>query len=250
MMREIKQTSNHVAGSVASIATLDLVATALEKLVGRNGDLPGLGVLYGPAGWGKSFCANTIANRERGYFVQMKSAWRGKALLEKIIFEMGMRAKGTVAQLLDQVCTQLAASRRPLIIDEFDHCTKSDALIEIVRDIYEGSRAAILLIGEEGLPHTLERWERFHSRVLSWVPAQPVTLDDAIKLASIYCPDISVGDDVVAHLVQIAGGSVRRVSVNLTLVHGHCMTMGLSSIDLNTWGDQPFYTGRSPERRV
>lgn len=249
-MKENAATRNSVTGGVASIATLDLVATALEKLVGRHGDLPGLGVLYGPAGWGKSFCANTIANQERGYFVQMKSAWRSKALLEKILFEMGLRAKGTVAQLLDEVCTQLAASRRPLIIDEFDHCAKSDALIEIVRDIYEGSRAAIMLIGEEGLPHTLERWERFHSRVLSWVPAQPVTFDDAAKLAVIYCPDIKVGDDMLAHLVKIAGGSVRRVSVNLTLVHGYCMTMGLRSVDMDAWGDQPFYTGRSPERRV
>jgi hypothetical protein len=226
------------------------VATALERLVGRYGDLPGLGVLYGPAGWGKSICANAIANRERGYFVQMRSAWRGKALLEKILFEMGMKGRGTVAQLLDQVCEQLATSGRPLIIDEFDHCTKSDALIEIVRDIYEGSRSAILLIGEEGLPRTLERWERFHSRVLAWAPAQPVTLDDAAKLVPIYCPDIAVDSALIEHLVQIAAGSVRRVSVNLTLVHGHCMTMGLKRVDLDAWGDQPFYTGRSPERRL
>lgn len=249
-MKENTASRNSIAGGVASIATLDLVATALERLCGRQGDLPGLGVLYGPAGWGKSFCANTIANRERGYFVQMRSAWRGKALLEKILFEMGLRARGTVAQLLDQVCTQLAASHRPLIIDEFDHCAKSDALIELVRDIYEGSRAAVLLIGEEGLPQMLERWERFHSRVLAWVPAQPVTIDDAAKLTSIYCPDVAVADDVTAHLVKIAAGSVRRVSVNLTLLHGHCMTMGLKRVDLDAWGDQPFYTGRSPERRV
>jgi hypothetical protein len=250
MMNQNAATRNSVINGVAGIATLDLVATALERLTSRHGDLPGLGVLYGPAGWGKSFCANTIANQERGYFVQMKSAWRGKALLEKILFEMGLRAKGTVAQLLDQVCAQLGASRRPLIIDEFDHCAKSDALVELVRDIYEGSRAAILLIGEEGLPATLERWERFHSRVLSWVPAQPISLGDAAKLAPIYCPEVDVAEDVIAHLVKIAGGSVRRVSVNLTLLHGHCMTMGLRRVDLATWGDQPFYTGRSPERRV
>ena len=249
-MKENAAPRNSVTGGVASIATLDLVATALERLTGRHGDLPGLGVLYGPAGWGKSFCAQTIANQERGYFVQMRSAWRGKALLEKVLFEMNLKASGTVAQLLDKVCAQLAASHRPLIIDEFDHCAKSDALIELVRDIYEGSRAAIMLIGEEGLPHTLERWERFHSRVLSWVPAQAVTHDDAAKLASIYCPEIKVADDLVAQLVKISGGSVRRVCVNLTLLHGHCMTMGLKRVDADTWGDQPFYTGRSPDRRL
>lgn len=249
-MKQTAVNRNSVTGGVASIATLDIVATALERLSGRHGDLPGLGVLYGPAGWGKSFCANTIANAERAYFVQMKSAWRGKALLEKILIEMSIKPRGTVAQLLDQICEQLAASRRPLIIDEFDHCAKSDALVELVRDIYEGSRTSILLIGEEGLPHTLERWERFHSRVLAWVPAQPVTLDDAAKLADIYCPDVLIDSELLQHITRIAAGSVRRVCVNLTLIHGHCLTMGLKRIDLEEWGDIPFYTGRSPERRV
>jgi hypothetical protein len=243
-------TRNKAAGGTAAIATLDLVAAVLERLTGRAGGLPGLGALYGPAGWGKSFCANAIANRERGYYVQMRSAWRGKSLLEKILFEMGIKAKGTVSQLLDAVCEQLAASRRPLIIDEFDHCAKSDTLVELVRDIYEGSQGAILLIGEEGLPRTLERWERFHSRVLAWAPAQPVSEADAAKLAGIYCPDVALGDDLVAHLVAIAAGSVRRVCVNLTLIHEECLTGGEEAMSLARWGGRPLYTGKSPERRV
>ena len=247
-MTEVSATSK--AGGVASIATLDLVATVLEKLNDRHGDLPGLGVLHGPAGWGKSFCANTIANQTRGYFVQMRSAWRGKTLLEKVLIEMGIKPKGTIPQLLDAVCEQLALSGRPLLIDEFDHCAKSDALIELVRDIYEGSRAAILLIGEEGLPRTLERWERFHSRVLAWAPAQPVSVADAEKLSDIYCPGIEVGGDLVAHLVKIAKGSVRRVCVNFTLINDHCLTQGEDGMDLAGWGDKAFYTGKSPERRV
>lgn len=242
--------ANNKGGGIASIATLDLVATVLEKLNTRHGDLPGLGVVHAPAGWGKSFCANVVANETRGYFVQMRSAWRGKTLLEKILIEMGMKPKGTTPQLLDAVCEQLAASRRPLIIDEFDHCAKSDALIELVRDIYEGSRSAILLIGEEGLPRTLERWERFHSRVLAWAPVPPVSHADADKLAGIYCPHVSISEDLTAHLVKIAKGSVRRVCVNLTLIHDHCLTQGEDRMSLAGWGDKAFYTGKSPDRRV
>lgn len=236
---------------VAPIATLDLVAAVLERLAGRNGALPGLGVLHGPAGWGKSFCANALANEHRGYYVRMLSAWRGKTLLIKILEEMGiMRAAGTVPQLLDQVAEQLRSSRRPLIIDEFDHCAKSDAMVELVRDIYEASQSAILLIGEEGLPRKLEHWERFHSRVLAWAAAQPVCADDAGKLAGIYCHGVRVSDDLTAHLVDIAKGSVRRVCVNLTLIQERCLTEGLDEMNLARWGEQPFYTGRSPERRV
>jgi len=235
---------------VAPIATLDLVAAVLERLAGRNGALPGLGVLHGPAGWGKSFCANALANERRGYYVRMLSAWRGKTLLVKILEEMGVRAGGTVPQLLDLVAEQLRSSRRPLIIDEFDHCAKSDAMVELVRDIYEASQSAILLIGEEGLPRKLERWERFHSRVLAWAAAQPVSEGDAAKLAAIYCPGVRIAEDLAAHLVDIAKGSVRRVCVNLTLIHERCLTEGLDEISAARWGEQPFYTGKSPERRV
>lgn len=249
-MTEVTSIMKYKTGTIAPIATLDLVATAVERLGGRHAGLPGLGVLYGPAGWGKSFCANAIANRQRGYYVQMKSAWRGKALLEKILIEMGIRQRGTITQLLDIVCEQLAASRRPLVIDEFDHCAKHDALVELTRDIYEGSQSAILLIGEEVLPRTLERWERFHSRVLAWAPAQPVSLEDAAKLATIYCPQIELQDALLAHLVGIAKGSVRRVCVNLTLIYEHCLAVGESHMRLADWGERAFYTGASPEARV
>lgn len=38
---------------VASIAALDLVATTLTRLKQRRSGMPGIGVLYGPAGWEK-----------------------------------------------------------------------------------------------------------------------------------------------------------------------------------------------------
>jgi hypothetical protein len=42
-----------------------------------------------------------------------------------------------------------------------------------VRDIYEGSGAAVLLVGEERFPMALKRAsERFYDRVLKWQPAE------------------------------------------------------------------------------
>ncbi|MCG9087420.1 AAA family ATPase, partial [Laribacter hongkongensis] len=91
---------------------------------------------------------------------------------------MSIKPCGTIPALLDQICEQLAASQRPLIIDEFDFALRSDSMVELVRDIYEGSQGTILLIGEEQLPQRLKRWERFHSRVMAWIPALPVSLED------------------------------------------------------------------------
>ena len=51
------------------------------------------------------------------------------------------------------------------MIDEADYLV-SRHMIEVIRDIYESSRATIILIGEEMLPQSLTRWERVHNRML------------------------------------------------------------------------------------
>ena len=234
----------------AQIHNLGLVRTAAERLASRTAGLPGMAVMYGPAGWGKTTAAMAIANEHRAYFVQMRSAWSRKTLLEKIVIEMGAKPAGTIPQLLDQVVEQLAASERMLMIDEFDYCAKNDGMVELIRDIYEGSQATLLLLGEELLPQKLKKWERFHSRVRSWIPAQPITLADAEMLLPIYCPNIHVGTDLLEHLVKLSGGSGRRVSVNLSDICEKASLEGWDRVTRAEWGDRAIYTGEAPRRAV
>lgn len=241
--------SEHIVNRIAPIANLDLVAVVMEKLVHRQDGLPGLAVYYGPSGWGKTTATVAVANRSRAYYAQMRSSWTRKDLLEKILFEMGIKPAGRTTQLLDQICEQLAASRRPLILDEFDYAADKSGHVELVRDIYEGSQSSLLLVGEEMLPNKLKRFERFHGRVLSWLPAVAVSLDDVKKLAPIYCPDIDLAEDLLSHLVAISHGSVRRVTVNLVNVLDAALIEGWDSVDRKQWGDRPLYTGDAPKRR-
>ena len=238
---------------IVSIHNLDLVRISVEKIDRRQDGLPGFACLYGPAGYGKTTALAYVSNLKRAYYVQIRSAWTAKALLENVLIEMGLASRngkspGTVAQMLDTVCQQLTASGRPMVLDEFDHCCRSDSMVELVRDIYEGSQAPIVIAGEELLPQRLKRWERFHSRVLSWVPAQPVSLNDAKLLAPIYCPGVTVADDLLAHLVSIADGSVRRVSVNLAGLREEAHIEGWTKIDRQQWGDRPLFTGEAPRK--
>lgn len=233
---------------VAQIANLNLCAIAIERAMTRSSGLPGLVCFYGPSGFGKSFSACRVAVQLRAYYVQAKSIWTKKAFLQAILREMNIKAAATIAEMADQVAQELAASQRPLIIDEMDHIVDK-RYVELVRDLYEMSQAPILLIGEEGLPGKLKRWERFHGRVLAWMPAQPVSLDDARKLAPIYCPKVDLADDLLAHLVELAHGSVRRVAVNLELIQEECLAEGKRSIDRAAWGARELYTGEAPRLR-
>ena len=235
---------------IAETANLGLCDIALERALDRTGSLPGMVCMYGPSGFGKSVAATHVACRRRAYYVQAKSVWTRKHTLIAILHEMGMQAgRATIPEMLDMVAQELALSGRPLIVDEMDHLVEKN-LVELIRDLYETSQAAILLIGEEQLPNKLKKWERFHGRILSWVPAQPVTLEDARKLAPIYAPSVEVADDLLQHLVQISGGSVRRVAVNLELINDTAGASGADHVDRKAWGRRELYTGEAPKRRL
>lgn len=244
-----RQINGNTTGSIAQIANLGMCDIAIERAVSRSANLPGLVCFYGPSGWGKSMAANYVANTRRARYVQAKSVWTKKHFLKAVLFEMGIKPAATIPEMADQVAEELAASGRPLVIDEMDHLVDRNA-VELVRDLYESSQAPILMIGEEGLPNKLKRWERMHGRVLAWVPAQPVTLEDAHKLRPLYCPNVGVAEDLLDKLVSLSHGSVRRVCVNLERIQEEAMVQGLDSIDLTAWGKRELYTGEAPKRRV
>ena len=235
---------------IANINNLSLVALAMERLVNRQDGLPGLGVLYGPSGFGKTTATVAVANTSRAYYVQMRSAWSKKTLLEKICFEMGLPPARTTAGCLDIICEQLAASQRPLIIDEADYLVSKAGMVELVRDIYEGSQAPVMLVGEELLPVKLKKYERFHGRVLAWIPAQPVSVEDAAELAAVYAPKVTVSGDLLKHLVEIAHGSVRRVTVNLVNLAAYAAERGLVELDMKDIAKAELYKGEAPKRGV
>ncbi len=238
-----------IVNTTAPLANVGLCVKALERALTRPTHLPGMVCFYGPSGWGKSTAAAYTANRHRAHYVECRSTWTRKATLLAILHEMGVPAPKTIAEMTDTICEQLALSGRPLIIDEMDHLVDKQA-VEIIRDLYEGSGAAILLIGEERLPKKLERWERFHGRILDFIPAQPADRDDTAHLARLYCRQVAIAADLLGQIHKAAAGSVRRICVNLERVQEEALALGLETIDLAAWGNRPLFTGQAPARRV
>lgn len=245
-MTKERQTVNTTTAPLANVAAC---MRALDIAMRRPEHLPGLVAFYGPSGWGKTIASAYAANHHRAYYVEAKSSWTKKALLLAVLTEMGVVPGTTIYEMTDQVAEQLVISGRPLIIDEFDALVQKNQ-VEIVRDIYEGSNAPILIIGEERLEVHLRKWERFHNRVLDWVPAQPASLADAKHLRTLYCKRVKIADDLLAHIHKLARGNVRRICVNLERAQVYAATRGLDPITLEDCGDMEFYTGEAPQRKL
>jgi len=235
-------------GRWAPLKNVLLASRALERALKREPNLPGIVVLYGPSGWGKSMAASYCANKHEGIYIECRSYFTRKTFVESILHEMGIRPGRTVAEMMEQVAEQLDRSNRPLIIDEMDHLVDRNVL-EIVRDLHEMSRCTMLLIGEELFPKKLKRRsERFHNRVLVWQPALPASREDVHQLAGFYCPGVAIAEDLLDFIRKNSANVARVVCVNLDAVREYCQKEGLKKIDLDAWGKRSLYTGDAPAR--
>ncbi|MCC7484589.1 MAG: ATP-binding protein [Burkholderiales bacterium] len=235
-------------GRWAPLRNVMLASRAVNRAMNREPSLPGIVVLYGPSGWGKSMAASYCANKHDGFYVVCRSYFTKKSFVETILREMGIRPARTVGDMMEQAATQLDLSGRPLIIDEMDHLVDRN-MIEIVRDLHEMSRSTFLLIGEEQFPRKLRaRSERFHNRVLVWQPAQPASREDARDLAQFYVPGVEIGEDLLDNVRRRSGNVARVICVNLDAIREHCQKAGLRKINLEAWGDRNLFTGDAPAR--
>ena len=237
-----------VNGNLAPLRNVSLFSALVQQVIERPLHLPGIGVFCGPAGLGKTSSAIYAANRHRAIYVAAKSSWTRKKLCQSVLHEMGIDPKVAVYDMVDQIAEGLLTLQRPLIIDEVDHLLRRADAIEVIRDIYESCNAPIILIGEEKIPSTLKRWERFHSRVLDWVRAEYCNLNDAKHLRRLYCDDLGIADDLLKVILDRSRGSARRICVNLERVKQTAKREGWKEVNADTWGRRDFYTGEAPTR--
>lgn len=234
---------------IVPLTNVGLLSAAIERAQQRPIGLPGLVVMYGASGLGKSVAAAHAAGLHRAYYVECRDTWTKKAFLLAILREMSVTPARTLSEMVDQVAEQLGLSGRPLIIDDVQYLLDK-AAANVLTDIYNASQGAIVLIGEESVVASLARLERLHNRVLEWVPAQAANLTDVKRLATESYPKLAMSDDLLADLAKATRGCLRRMAVNLYRVSSEASASGLDTITLATWGKRGWFTGQAPARRA
>ena len=239
---------NERINSVAPLANVARLTQLIDRCLNRAHGLPGMGCFHGRAGLGKTTSGIYATNRFQACHVEALPIGGVKGLLTMITVELGLKPARTTEALFGQVAQELAISGKPLIIDEADHIL-SDKPIEIVRRLHDVSGAPVILMGEEALPQKLQRWERVHSRMLSWVGAEPATAADVDHLARIYAAGVTLAPELKAQLLTASRGSIRNVSTNLAHVREYAAIQGLTIVTLTDWQGRAFHTGEAPAPR-
>lgn len=247
---------NALIPQVNTVAPLTNVAI-LQELVGRlrnrKPNLPGIGCFFGFSGWGKTIATTYAANKldEHAAYVEVQSTWTKKKFMLALLAELapGVNFNGRPVYDLTAIAAEkLMLGRMVLFVDEADYMVKS-GYVEIIRDIYNVANTPIILIGEENLPTSLERWERLHNRMARPAAAQPCSLDDARHLVRICADKVKIADDLLARLIDEVAGCTRRVVSNIDDIQEEALKNGWDAVDKKLWGSRPFNTGSVIPRR-
>lgn len=238
---------NHL--TIAPLKNVSAFSELVDRVMNRPAHLPGMATFHGYSGYGKSWAAIYAANKFGAICIEAGESWSRAKFCDVLLHELGLQPRGTIAQKVDKIVEALMLANAPLIIDEFDFIVQK-RFVELVREIHDNSGAAMILIGEELLPDKLAEWERFHNRVLDWIPAQPADLDDVCHLARLYAPKVEIAPALLEHILKLSQGRVRRICVNLGHIHEFAKTEGVSSVDMAHASSLRLATGKPPQRRA
>jgi len=229
------------------------VHEASEALIQRDLGMPGMGLIYGETGYGKSTAATWLVNRTRGVYVRAMATSTPSSLLGSILRELDQDPKGSCAQMVERIVELLARSGRPLFIDEADYLADSKRLTETLRDIHDLSLVPVILVGMAGIQRKLVHRRQLSGRLAQWVEFQPCDFEDARALADGMC-EVEVADDLLARLHKHAAGEIRRITVGLGRIEHYARARSLESVCAADWreGDEGFFLGggrgRAPAR--
>lgn len=225
-----------------NVAALNDAGEALRL---RAPGMPGMGLVHGETGYGKTTAITWMANRANAVYVRALAAWTPAAMFKSILRELGRDCRGSCADMIESIVEALAMSGRPLYIDEADYLVDSKRMTESLRDIHDMATSPVILVGMGGIDARLSHRKQLTGRVMQDVRFEPLDLEDASLIAGELC-EIDLAPDLLEHLHREACGSTRLVCVGLARIEQSARSRGLSKIALSDWGKRPLFTGDAP----
>ena len=224
---------------IAPVKNITLMSQAGQTLRNRAYGVPGIGLIWGRTGYGKTTAATWFANKINAINLRANSLWTPSAMLLTLMRELDVQPLSRCSAMLEVVSDRLAIEKRPLLVDEADYLVSDKRLVEALRDIHDMSSVPLILIGMHDFRRKVSTREQLAGRVAQWVEFKPADLEDARILADTVC-EVEVADDLLAELHKGAAGSIRSIIVGLSRIENIGKRHDKDRMTLRDWGRQAF----------
>jgi len=199
---------------VLKVKNVAKLIVAGESLTSRAHDTPGMGLIFGPTGVGKTTATTWYVNKCHGVYVRAMSLWSPSSMMKTISRELDIAPVRSLSDMAENIAFKLADTGRPLFIDEADYVIDQKRMVEALRDLHDLSTVPVILIGMAGIQRKIQQRKQVSGRLAQWVEFTPCDLDDVHMLASGRC-EIDVADDLLQSLHHKTHGLARNVIVGV-----------------------------------
>lgn len=233
---------------IVPVSNVARLSAASEALLNREPGMPGMGLIHGHTGLGKTTAVTWLITRNNGVYVRALSTTTPSSLLRTIARELDLEPRHSNVETVEAIVQRLAETGRPLFVDEADYLVTSSKLVETLRDIHDLATVPVVLIGMAGIQRKIKSREQLTGRIAQWVEFQPATMADLTLLAQ-QLMDVPVDTDLLQRLHEVCHGSMRLCVVGLSHIEAHAKAKGLDTIGLADWpNNKAFFFGDAPRR--
>lgn len=195
----------------AKTSNVNAFLGAMQRLHNREEGIPGMALIYGEPGLGKTRTALWWCAQNDGVFVRTKKLMTGRWLLEEIVAELGEAPLRRTSDLFRQAVDQLLEKPRTLFVDEADYLTHDARVIETLRDLHDTTGTPLVMIGMDQADKKLIRYKHLYDRFSEIVRFHPLTLTDIKVIAEQMC-EVKLSDDAIM-FIHTQTNRFRRVMV-------------------------------------
>ncbi|HEU4603435.1 MAG TPA: ATP-binding protein [Steroidobacteraceae bacterium] len=227
---------------MAVLKTTLALKTAYTDLIDRDPGVPGMMLVSGESGTGKTTAIDWLCEKHHGVKVRCYSIDKPVTLLTRIMNECGLEVARHLGNgvMVEQIARYLERKKKPLFVDECDHLFKNLTMLEAVRDIHDIAEVPVILIGHAGVEKKLANRQQLYRRISQWVDFRAADLDDTRVLAKAIC-DVDLADDLLQHVHAQTNGNPGLVSVGLSRIEKFARANSKRKVDLESWGDRRLF---------
>jgi len=202
---------------VVQTANVKRLVNLAHTLLYRSRGTPGIGMVSGPVGLGKTTATQHVCLNEDAVWVEALPDWTPRWMTADLAAELGAERAATTEKNFRAIIGSLRETRRAIFIDEADRLCRHLHLAETLRAIHDATNVPLILIGMANLPLAVHRLPQLHSRVAHWVEFRPCDLRD-VRLMADELSEVEIGEDLLRALHEQTAGSARAIRVALERV--------------------------------
>ena len=219
---------------IVPVSNVARLSAASDALLNREPGMPGMGLVHGDTGRGKTTAITWLITRNNGVYVRALSTTTPSSLLRTIARELDLDPRNSNVETVEAIVQRLAETGRPLFVDEADYLVSSGRLVETLRDIHDLSTVPVVLIGMAGIQRKLRNRPQLMGRIAQWVEFQPATRDDLSMLAT-QLAEVTIEADLLGRLHEATRGSMRLAVIGMSHIEALAKAKGLTSIGMVDW---------------